>query len=299
MSRRWRGPWGETASGSNSLGSSICARIGLLYYVAASSETLVEAVQRIERFSAVGNEAMVFRCSKGADLEIRLDYSGVARHSDRHQTEFFLTTLVRLCRSLTGMPLTPLSVTISHARSEGPAEYDRFFGCQPEFAAQHDGVVFRDECRRLPIVSADPHLSDILVGYCEETLASRRSGARGSFRASVENVIAPLLPHGKPQAALVARKLNMSPRTLARRLADEGLSFASVLEEMRRELAMRYLEDARLSISQVAWLLGFQEAAAFTHAVRRWTGQTPSEIRRSELRPDRVAPRPRSATGPT
>ena len=272
--------------------------IGLLYYVAASSETLVEAVQRIERFSAVGNEAMVFRCSKGADLEIRLDYSGVARHSDRHQVEFFLTTLVRLCRSLTGMPLTPLSVTISHARSEGLAEYNRFFGCQPEFAAPHDRVVFRDECRRLPIVSADPHLSDILVGYCEETLASRRNGARSSFRASVENVIAPLLPHGKPQAARVARKLNMSPRTLARRLADEGLSFASVLEEMRRELAMRYLEDARLSISQVAWLLGFQEAGAFTHAVRRWTGQTPSEIRRSELRPDRLAPRPRSATGP-
>src|SRR3954447_10263036 len=83
--------------------------IGLLYYVAASSETLGEAVQRIERYSAVGNEAMVFRCGKGADLAIRLDYSGVARHSDRHQVEFFLTTLVRLCRSLTGMPLTPLT----------------------------------------------------------------------------------------------------------------------------------------------------------------------------------------------
>jgi AraC-type transcriptional regulator len=82
-------------------------QIGLLYYVAASSETLVEAVQRIERFSAVGNEAVVFRCGKGADLAIRLDYSGVARHSDRHQAEFFLTMLVRLCRSLTGMPLTP------------------------------------------------------------------------------------------------------------------------------------------------------------------------------------------------
>jgi len=94
-------------------------------------------------------------------------------------------------------------------------------------------------------------------------------------------VIAPLLPHGKPKASLVARKLNMSPRTLARRLANEGLSFASVLDEMRRELARRYLEDPRLPISQVAWLLGFQEAAAFTHAVRRWTGQTPSEIRRS------------------
>ena len=71
-----------------------------------------------------------------------------------------------------------------------------------------------------------------------------------------------------------------------------------MLEEMRRELALRYLEDARLSISQVAWLLGFQEAGAFTHAFRRWTGQTPSEMRRSELPPDHVAPRPCLATDP-
>src|SRR4051812_47381532 len=67
---------------------------------------------------------------------------------------------------------------------------------------------------------------------------------------------------------------------------------------MRRELALRYLQDTKLSISQVAWLLGFQEAGAVTHAFRRWTGQMPSEIRRSELLPDRIAPRPRSAARP-
>src|SRR4051794_26726027 len=164
--------------------------IGLLYYVAASAETLLEAVQRIERFNTVANEAVVFRCSKGADMAIRLDYSGVARHSDRHQIEFFLTMLVRLCRSLAGLRLSPLSVMISHARSEGIDKYMKFFGCRTEFAAPYDAVVFRDECRRLPVVSADPYLSDILVGYCAETIASRR-GARGSFRACVENVIAP------------------------------------------------------------------------------------------------------------
>jgi len=272
-------------------------RIGLLYYVAASSETLVEAVQRIERFSAVGNEAVVFRGSKGADLEIRLDYSGVARHSDRHQIEFFLAALVRVCRSLVGVPLVLLRVAISHSRSEGLAEYNKFFGCRTEFAAPYDAIAFRDDCRRLPVVSVDPHLSDILVRYCEETLASRKQ-ARDSFRVRVENVIAPLLPHGKPRAWVVARKLNLSPRTLAHRLADEGLSFASVLDEMRRELALRYLQDTKLSISQVAWLLGFQEASAFTHAFRRWTGQMPSEIRRPELLPDRIAPRPRSAARP-
>ena len=76
--------------------------IGLIYYVAASSETLVEAMRRIERYSGTANEAVVFRCRSASELAVELHYSGVARHSDRHQMEFFLTTLVRTCRALTG-----------------------------------------------------------------------------------------------------------------------------------------------------------------------------------------------------
>jgi AraC-like DNA-binding protein len=261
--------------------------IGLLYYVAASSETLVEAMQRLQRFSAVGNEAVVFRCSAAADLEIRLDHVGVARHSDRHQVEFFLAALVRMCRSITGLPLRPVSVAIAHPRSEGIAGYNTFFGCATTFQAGYDGIVFEEACRCLPVVGADPHLSDILVRYCEETLWSRRK-AGGVFRTKVENAIAPLLPHGTPKARVVAQKLHVSPRTMARRLADEEVSFASVLEEMRRALATRYLEDPSLSISQVAWLLGYAEVGAFTHAFRRWTGHAPSMTRRSEPVRDRT-----------
>jgi AraC-like DNA-binding protein len=258
--------------------------IGLLYYVAACSGTLGEAVQRIERFSAVGNEAVVFRASKASDLVIRLDYSGVARHSDRHQVEFFLVALVRLCRSLTGLTVTPTRVTMSHGRSEGVRDYNAFFGCRTEFQAKHDSVVFEESCRELPLVSADPHLSEILVRYCEETLSSRRRSA-SSFRVRVENAVAPLLPHGKPKASVIAGKLNVSQRTLGRRLAEEQTSFAAVLDEMRCELAVRYLEDPKLSISEMAWLLGFQEVAAFTHAFRRWTGKVPSMVRRHEAVP--------------
>ncbi|TFZ55089.1 AraC family transcriptional regulator, partial [Methylorubrum sp. Q1] len=77
----------------------------------------------------------------------------------------------------------------------------------------------------------------------------------------------------------IAQTLGTSQRTLSRRLTEEGLSFESVLEEMRRDLALRYLRDTRLSISRIAWLLGFREATAFTHAFRRWTGRSPTEAR--------------------
>ena len=101
----------------------------------------------------------------------------------------------------------------------------------------------------------------------------------------MENALTPLLPHGRPRIAEIARVLGTSQRTLSRRLAEEGLTFERVLEEMRRDLALRYLRDARLSVSRVAWLLGFQEVTAFTHAFRRWTGRTPTEAR---ARRDRI-----------
>jgi len=77
----------------------------------------------------------------------------------------------------------------------------------------------------------------------------------------------------------VARSLGMSERTIARKLADEGLNFTEILHQLRRDLAIRYLDDRKLHVSKIAWLLGFQEVSAFTHAFKRWTGKTPSKMR--------------------
>ena len=96
----------------------------------------------------------------------------------------------------------------------------------------------------------------------------------------VENIVAPLLPHAEAQAKTIATKLGLSERTLARRLTAEGLSFGEILDSMRRDLATYYLEDPNLQVSQIAWLLGFQQPSAFSHACRRWTGKSPSQYRR-------------------
>jgi AraC-like DNA-binding protein len=255
-------------------------KIGLLYYVAASSATLVEAMRRVERFSTIANEAVLFRCSFAKGFRIDLQYAGVARHSDRHQIEFFLAVLVRLCRTFTAKKLTPQMVSVSHSRSGGRPDFERFFGCSVQFQAERDEVIFGEECKGLPLTAADAYLNEMLVRYCEETLSFRRAG-RASLRTMVENAAAPLLPHGKPRASEIAKQLHVSERTLARRLSADGLTFARVIDEMRRDLALRYLDDPALTISQAAWLLGYQEIAAFSHAVRRWTGRTPTEHRPS------------------
>jgi AraC-like DNA-binding protein len=124
----------------------------------------------------------------------------------------------------------------------------------------------------------DPYLNKLLIAYCEEAIL-RKPAYKESCRARVENAMVLLLPHGKARAGEIARRLGTSQRTLARRLSLEGLTFSDVLEGLRSGLAKRYLADKDLSISEVAWLLGYREVSAFTHACRRWTGQTPRDIR--------------------
>src|SRR5262249_28507902 len=252
--------------------------IGLLYYVAASSDTLDHALQRAERYSALVNEGISLRYLVGPETAISLGYIGVKRRSDRHQIEFWLTAIVRICRQLTNRHLLPRRVAFAHPRAGEAAELTTFFGCDVDFATDRDEAVFPASFGQTPMGHADPYLNKMLIGYCEAALSHRRVG-RGSFRPDLENAIAPLLPHGQARAGEVARPLGMSQRTLARRLAAEGLTFAGVLDELKADLAKRYLRDGDLSISQIAWLLGYREVSAFTHAFKRWTGKPPRHLR--------------------
>ena len=117
---------------------------------------------------------------------------------------------------------------------------------------------------------ANPYLNNPLLKYCEAAITDRR-GNVSQLRTKVENAISSLLPHGRVVVDHVARSLGMSKRSLARRLSDEGLNFTEILQQLRRDLAVRYLDDRKLHISKIAWLLGFNEVSSFTHTFKRWT----------------------------
>jgi AraC-like DNA-binding protein len=252
--------------------------LGLFYYAVASSNVLHDVFERAAKYTAIINEGVVQSCVNRRHSGVRLRYSGVSRHPDCHQIEFWMAAILRICRHLTGRHLVPERVAFAHKRRIVAPEMTEFFGTQIEFDANADEILFDRQRAALPIVSADPYLNKMLIAYCEEALAKREKRA-GSFQADVENAIVPLLPHGKAQADEIARGLHMSRRTFARRLAREDLTFSGLLNQLRSDLASRYLEDDSLSISQIAWLLGYKEVGAFSHAFRRWTGKTPREVR--------------------
>ena len=133
--------------------------IGLLYYVMASSQTLGEALKRLARYSKVTNEALVFGYREGNRLIVNLSYSGISRHSDRHQIEFSMFAALRICRMLTGQNLVPQHFSISHYRSEGISEMTRFVGTKVELGADTNEFALNIDARALPLIHSDPYLN--------------------------------------------------------------------------------------------------------------------------------------------
>jgi AraC-like DNA-binding protein len=257
--------------------------LGLLYFVLASSATLGEALAGVERYTTVVNEGIVLRRLPGREIGIAYECVGVPRHAARHQIEAFTTVLIRFARATTRMTLRPIRVAFVHPRCASSQHVDAFFGCPVAFGTERDEVVFSPDAAGLPLVQADPYLHDLLVTYCEEALA-RRARPVDPLRTRVENAATAILPQGKVRVGEVARRLGLSRRTLVRRLAADGLNFAGILKELRVSLAQHYLQDSSLSVSEIAWLLGFQEVSAFTHAYKGWTGIPPSQARSSPNR---------------
>jgi AraC-like DNA-binding protein len=252
--------------------------IGLLYYVIASAETLLGSLLRVARYSDVANEGVDLEVKKGDLLRVRLHYSGVARHSDVHQIEFWMASLVRICRKVIGTNLKPIEIRITHNRRKQIPEMEKLLRCTVKTGSDVDEIVFSRESGEYPIATADPYLNQLCARLCEETLT--RLGKKTSpLKVKVENAIAALLPHGEMHFDAVATELGMSGRTLARKLALEGHSFSRILDDLRLALARRYLAESEMSISEIAWLLGYSEVANFTHAFQRWTGTNPRNER--------------------
>jgi AraC-like DNA-binding protein len=256
-----------------------CRDLGLLYYVMASSDTLGGALKRASRYSRITNEAIVLQYREGLEPTLRLNYCGIPRHADRQQIEFCVVAMVRVSRVLSGRQFLPERVSLMHARLEGISKFAPILGNDIEFGSDADEIAFPAGSADWMLVNADKRLNKILLKVCEESLSARKRNTE-PFRIAVENAIVPLLPHGLAQAHVVAKELGMSERTLARRLADEGVTFIEVLQQLKASLTSRYLADDRMPISRVAWLLGFEDASSFSHACRRWTGKSPRELRR-------------------
>jgi len=257
---------------------------GLIGYVGLHSPTAAEALKNLSRYCRVMSDALTVDIGNLGEAG---KFSWWQRGSpSRQMIEFQAANLLRGLREIIGRQLMPVSVTFAHPRNEGIEEFERVFGCPVNFGRDANMIELNQADLRAPVVTADARLLDLLHGYCEEVLAQHRERPP-SLVDDVERHIVDRLASAEARLEIVAKNLGMSPRSLSRALAKLGTSFNTVVETLRRELAHKYLEQSDLSLSEIAFLLGYTEVSTFNHAIKRWTGETPGQIRKRQLAPAR------------
>jgi AraC-like DNA-binding protein len=256
---------------------------GLLFYFATSANNLGEGLALFARYSRIVNETLRVKVARALDgAVVEVEFVGVPRQASRQLTEFGVAVIVKTMREVAGRRVRPTHLSFVQGRNSNLKEFERFFACPVEFTAPHDQICFSGETLALPQTTEDRYLLETLRPICDEA-AKERNTEGGALRATVENEVQKLLPHGKADRRTIAVKLAMSTRTLSRRLADEGTTYEEVVDHLRRSLAVQYIKEQGIQLSQIAWLLGYEGSTSFNHAFRRWTGRSPSEARNQKL----------------
>ncbi|HKP37972.1 MAG TPA: AraC family transcriptional regulator [Pyrinomonadaceae bacterium] len=251
----------------------------VLGYAVINSPNLGEALDRMVRYNFIWTNGSSFAVERGpAWTRIVYSYNDDSIKERRQDAEMTLAAMAALGRMVTHSDLSPVRVTFQHPQPRDTSEHKRIFRCPVEFSAGSDQYFFPSAALDLPIVKADPGLCAVLDRHAAE-LAARYPRA-DSLQDRVRNLIKNELSGGNASIDRIAAHLGMSARTLQRKLRAAGTSHQELLDEMRRDLAMRYLREPEMAACEVAYLLGFSESSAFHRAFKRWTGTTPKEFRK-------------------
>ena len=249
-------------------------------YLVAASTTVGDGVRRFARYFGIISQTVSLNIEdrKG---EHRLWLATAAGEQvPSVYVDYVFSALVTRIRMRIRPELKVHRVELRLARPADPGPYERVFQAPVRFGAAADCLCFCDEEWRAPTVLADEALARLLEDHAR-MIAPRGEESPSGFRAEVLEALTIALPEGGG-AAVVAGALHVSVRTLQRKLESEGTTFREVLDTAKSRLAQAYLADPRVSVGEVAALLGFSDPSSFNRAFRRWTGHTPGRWRRPE-----------------
>jgi AraC-like DNA-binding protein len=260
----------------------------VLAFALRSCATLGDHYRLAGRYIRLVHQGIYLRLEEDPDVA-RLWHGHYQEPSTppRHPVEGMLALSLLQGRRAIGEEFAPQAVCFTHARPEQMSEQERIFRAPVHYGCPRNELLLDRALLLRPQRQAEPRLLAMLdrqlVGLLSELPEHR------SFQDAVRRCMMDELPEREPGMVAIAGNLHMSPRSLQRRLQSEDTSFAKVLFELRRDLALRYLRDQRIAIGEVGFLLGFLDVAAFHRAFKRWTGSTPAKYRRSAQ--DRVGER--------
>ncbi|MBS0252270.1 MAG: AraC family transcriptional regulator [Proteobacteria bacterium] len=258
--------------------------LGLWGYASLSAPTLGAALETLVGLFPLHQQSSSMALKMSPEGLMRLEYRVDAPQivERRQDAELSLGMFLNFIREAMGHSWAPEEVHFEHPKPEQWREHERAFAAPAFFAQPTNAIVFRPQILRHIMPSADPRLMSAMK-LCLERL-SERQDVRFSVTDRVRSAVRAKLPEGFPPIEGVAAELRLPLSTIQRELHYDGLSYSTLVENTRRDLALSYVRQRQLSFSEIAFLVGYSELSAFSRAVRRWTGLSPRALRAEVLR---------------
>jgi AraC-like DNA-binding protein len=247
----------------------------LLDYVMVTCDTVGDGIGQLARYFRLIDDPHVVHSQESED-PIRVVFESRDGRNSSFGFEFGVALTLLHIRDEAGESFRPSYASFRHAPDD-VAEVEQIFGCPVHTRATWNGFALSRSAWNLPLRRRDPILADLLKRQADEAIA--RLPRMDGVPLDVRRALASRVAGGDIRIQAVARALATSVRSLQRRLAAAGVSYQQLLDLARKDAAERHLMESSLSIGEVAYLLGYSEAAAFNRAFRRWHQQTPQAFR--------------------
>lgn len=251
---------------------------GLISQITQTSRTVKEALDYCCEFAALGCRAMhmTFSESNGRYRLVFIPdpaWQQESAISVRQTIDGTFAFTLREFHALTRYKHYPLAIQCSYEQPASSAEYERVYGCRPAWGQAQNAMIFDADHINQPIVTSDYNLLRLLVAFANEKMAA--IAGEEAFVTVVKRSVINMVKPEFPGIDEVAANLNISVRTLQRKLREEGHTFKEIIDELRREFAFSYLRRPELHIAEIAYLLSYADASAFIRSFKRQTGLTP------------------------
>jgi len=251
---------------------------GVLGYACMSSRNFEEIVGRLQRYQYLVSDIGANTIQHEGDT-IKFQFEcKVSPFPPRQLAEEHLAGIVTFCHWISRADKTPIRVHFQHSKPDNIDEHKRIFACPVLFDQAETAIYFPAAYLTEALPQADSTVSKMMDSYAEEQLAKLPKGEGLLDQAEV--ALAELLQNGEPSLEGLASHLSINTRSLQRRLKESNLSYHGLLEKIRHQLALSYIQQKRLSLTDIAFLLGFAEQSSFQRAFKRWTGETPGRFRK-------------------
>jgi len=248
-------------------------------FLASSAPTIGAAFAKVSDYFPIINTVVRLPYEVG-DRHVTVAIEAPLRPSTitRPYAEYTLAAIFLRIRTATNQPFPLMRVEFSHSQPADISEHERIFECPIRFGAETCRLLIARDVWDTPRTGVDPTLFSVLDTHAKMLLDQVPSS--DDIVGRVRKAIEAELRGGDPSLESIARQLAMSPRTLQRRLRDQGVLFNDLLDALRFRAAKSYLAQRDVAGTEVAYLLGFAEQSSLNRAFKRWSGQTPTEYRR-------------------